>query len=89
MSNIHPPFTLLAILTTHRLICVISRDIAIDNIIAMVKEATLPSVATIRDRIYAANWWRHLAEKYRHSSQLDAARETLNLLDLAVAESTT
>lgn len=41
------------------------------------------------DRIYAANQWRNLAVRYNHSSQLDAARETLNLLDLAVAESTT
>lgn len=59
----------------------------VNNIISLVKEATHTSPASIRDRMRGADAWRHLARKHGDLSELKAAREILNLLDLAVAES--
>lgn len=51
------------------------------------REATLASSSPLHHRVDAANEWRYLAQQYGHPSELEAARGTLILLDLAVAES--
>lgn len=58
----------------------------VDKVIEMLQEATLHSWSTTGDRIHAANVWRKTSHTHAHPSELEAIRETLNLLDLAVAE---
>lgn len=53
----------------------------------MLRDATQPSPCPISQRILAANRWRYFSRKFAHPSELEAARETLKLLDLAVSQS--
>lgn len=53
----------------------------------MLRDATLDSASPTFLRVSAAYWWKTHARKYLHASELDAARESLNLLELAVTES--
>lgn len=58
-----------------------------ENVFDLLQEATLHSLSATHDRISAANTWRDLARKHGHPSELLAMRETLNILDVAAAES--
>lgn len=53
----------------------------------MLKEATLHCTSLLSHRIHAANEWRRFSRKHSQASEFEAAREVLNLLDLAVSES--
>lgn len=58
-----------------------------DEIFGFLQEAVLHSLSPTAARIGAANVWRALAQKRAHPSELQAMKETLVLLDLAVVES--
>lgn len=51
----------------------------------MVREATLPSLAPIADRVDAAKLWMELARKHQDPSEIEAARVALDLLDFATS----
>lgn len=53
----------------------------------MLKEATRHPLSGTSQRLTAAYKWKTISRKYGRSSELEATREILNLLDLAVAES--
>lgn len=71
----------------HRFIACRPSATVTGNIINLVREATQASIASIENRIDAAVTWIILARRYEDASQLEATKEILNLLDLAVAES--
>lgn len=53
----------------------------------LLREATFHAPSVITDRISAANYWRKYSRKYAHATELEAAKQTINLLDLAVSQS--
>lgn len=63
------------------------RDVSKSTILDMLREAALDSTSLLSDRLLAANTWRQFSQKYFHQYELEAAREVLNILHLAVSES--
>lgn len=53
----------------------------------MLQEATRSTAASVQERLFAVNIWRDLAQRHNHQSELKAMRQTLDLVELAVAES--
>lgn len=59
---------------------------AVDDIMSLLQEATLPSPSSLAHRQTAAQTWMTLSRNYNHGSQLDAMVETLNLIDESVSQ---
>lgn len=53
----------------------------------MLREAILHPLSPTSDRLQGANAWSGLCQTHAHPSELEAAKETLKLIDLAVTES--
>lgn len=62
--------------------------VAVNEVVELLQEAAHHSLSATSERTRAANRWRMISSAIGHPSQLEAVKITLNLMDLAVAEST-
>lgn len=58
-----------------------------NQVMNMLREATLPSPDPLSDRLDAARKWRTISGYYKHPSQLESLRKTLDIIDESVAQS--